>query len=55
MFKLSGCKLLIFVYFDTQHLQILMFKQSFHHQELCFNQLIKQIKNDFSRYQQDKG
>ena len=40
----SGWKILIFVEFGTKHLQILMFKHSFHSRWLWFDLLIKRTK-----------
>ena len=47
-------KLLIFVSFETKDLQILMFKHTFISQE-CFEWLIEQIHNAYSRVKRDKG
>ena len=41
-------QLLILVWFETKHLQILMFKHSFRYQWEWFSLLIKRFKNDHS-------
>ena len=45
----------MYVSFEHQYLQIFVFRHTFLSQYQWFGRLIKQIKNDISRDQQDKG
>ena len=43
------------IIFEMKNLQILMFKRTFRSQYQWLDRLIKQVKNDISHDQQDKG